>query len=204
MNKTSNDFIYDLKEIRNKFEQKPTKRNILHSLASIFDPVGLLTPLCIGIKIIFQDVCGLKVSWDEILSDDYCFQKQNLLNIFYELNEIVNPRKYCFNNVNDSFTKVELHSFSDASKKIYATAIYLLFVSKSGLIQTSLVTSKAKALPCASTMTIPRAELNSALLIGVESKNICFCLQSVYPISNFHFGAESSIVLQILCITPFD
>ena len=42
-NKTSDDFMFDLKKIRNKFGQKPTKRKNLHSLASIFDPLGLLT-----------------------------------------------------------------------------------------------------------------------------------------------------------------
>ena len=159
-NKTSDDFIFDLKEIHGKIEQKPTKRNILHSLASIFDPLGSLTPLCIGIKIFSQDVCQLKVSWDDILADDYCFRWQNLLNSFNELDEIAYPRKYCFSNVNNPFTKLELHSFSDTSKRIYATVMYLRFVSKSGLIKTALVTSKAKVLSCASTMTIPRAELN--------------------------------------------
>ena len=73
--------------------------------------------------------------------------------------------------------------------------IYLRFVSKSGLIKTSLPTSKAKVLSCISTMTIPRADINSVLLMGVESENICLCLQSVYPISNFYFWTDSSIFL---------
>ena len=34
-NKTSDDFIFDLKEIHSKFEQKPRKCNILHSLDSV-------------------------------------------------------------------------------------------------------------------------------------------------------------------------
>ena len=73
--------------------------------------------------------------------------------------------------------------------------IYLRFVSKSGLIKTSLATSKAKVLSCTSTMNIPRADINSVLLMDVESKNICLCLQSVYPISNFYFWTDSSIFL---------
>ena len=84
------------------------------------------------------------------MPDDYCFRCQNLLNISTEFNKIAFPRKYCFNNVNDSFTKVELRSFSDASKGIYATVIYLGFASKSGLNKTSLVAIKAKVLSCAS------------------------------------------------------
>ena len=185
-NKTLDDFIFDLKKIRSKFKQKPTKRNIFHSLSSIFDPLGLLTPLGIGIKILFQDVCQLKVSCGEILADD-CFRCQNLLNAFNELDEIAYPRKYCFNNVNDPFTKPELHSFLDASRRIYATVIYLRFIPKSRLIKTALVTSEAKVLSSTSTMTIPRAKLNHVLLMGVESKNIGLCLESVNPISNFYF-----------------
>ena len=56
---------------------------------------------------------------------------------------IAYPRKYCFSNVN-YLPNVELQNFSDALKRIYATVIYLRLVSKSGLIKTSVVTSKAK------------------------------------------------------------
>ena len=44
-------------------------------------------------------------------------------------------------------------------------------------------------------MTIPRAELNSVLLMGLESKNIRLCLQSFYPVSSVYFWSYSSIVL---------
>ena len=68
--KTSDAFTFDLKEIRNKFGQTPTKQNILHSLASLFGRLGLLTPLRIVIEILIQDACRLKVSWDETLPYD--------------------------------------------------------------------------------------------------------------------------------------
>lgn len=68
--KTSDDFTFDLKEIRNKFGQNPAKQNILHSLASLFGPLGLLTSLRIVIEILIQDTCRLKISWDETLPYD--------------------------------------------------------------------------------------------------------------------------------------
>ena len=70
------------------------------------------------------------------------------------------PRKYRFNNVSDPFMKVESHSFTDASIKIYATVIYLRFLRKSVLIKTFLVTRKVEVVSCASTVTMPQVGLN--------------------------------------------
>ena len=101
------------------------------------------------------------------------------------------PRKYRFNNVNDLFMKVESNSFTYASTKIYATVIYLRFLRKSVLIKTFLVTSKVEVISCASTLTIPQVGLNRLSLMGVESKNISYVLESVYSISNFCIWTDS-------------
>ena len=166
---------FDLKEIRNKFEQKPKRRNIFYSQASIFDPLGLLILLCIGVKTFLQGVYRLEISWDEILPYEYCFRWQTLLNLFNELNELAYPRKHCFNNANNPFARVELHSFSNASKRIYVIVIYLRLVSKSGLIiETFFVTSKEKVLSCASTKTILWAELNIFYFLTDSSIVLCW------------------------------
>ena len=34
----------------------PTKRNILKIIASIYDPVGYLAPVCVSLKLLFQDL----------------------------------------------------------------------------------------------------------------------------------------------------
>ena len=44
--------------------QRSTKRNVLKTLASIYDPLGfLLSVLLIG-KILFRNLCDLRIPWD--------------------------------------------------------------------------------------------------------------------------------------------
>ena len=51
-------FIFDFKEIVELSETLlVTKRNILKILAMLFDPIGILQPLVINLKILFQKVC---------------------------------------------------------------------------------------------------------------------------------------------------
>lgn len=48
----------------------PTKRGILSTLASLFDPLGILSPVAVIAKVLFQDLCKEKVGWDEPLPAD--------------------------------------------------------------------------------------------------------------------------------------
>jgi hypothetical protein len=41
-----------------------TKRGLLATLAEIYDPLGLVSPVTLQGKLIFRDVCDSKVSWD--------------------------------------------------------------------------------------------------------------------------------------------
>ena len=47
----------------------PTKRSVLRLSAKIFDPLGLLSPFIIGIKILFQTLCKCKLGWDDKLEE---------------------------------------------------------------------------------------------------------------------------------------
>ena len=47
-----------------------TKRNVLNVLAMFYDPIGFLQPIIINLKIIFQKLCKLKLSWDEYIPED--------------------------------------------------------------------------------------------------------------------------------------
>jgi len=47
-----------------------TKRSLLSDINSVFDPVGLISPVLIKGKIFIQQLWALKISWDEVLSED--------------------------------------------------------------------------------------------------------------------------------------
>ena len=44
---------------------KPTKRIILRSLATLFDPLGLISPIGVQARVLFQNHCVGKVDWDD-------------------------------------------------------------------------------------------------------------------------------------------
>ena len=49
---------------------KPTKRNVVSIAAKFYDPFGSLSPIIIEFKLFFQEVCRMKIGWDNPLNDE--------------------------------------------------------------------------------------------------------------------------------------
>ena len=64
-------FTLDFKEIVELSQTlSASKRNILKILAIFFDLIGILEPLAIRLKILFQKVSKEKFDWDEVISEE--------------------------------------------------------------------------------------------------------------------------------------
>ena len=160
----SNDYIiYDFEDIKQNFANILTKRLLIHSLASIFDPLGLIIPVIVSMKELYQDICRENFSWDETLPEKVQNRWQEILTLFEEIKEIKINRPYSLKSVSNRVISVELHCFSDANKRNYASVIYLRFNYKSGNIKVSIVTAKSRLLTVRNRMAIPR--LNGLLLM---------------------------------------
>ena len=62
--------IFRLNEIlKDALKIQPTKRNILSVISTIYDPVGYLQLVTIQLKILFQEICKLKVDWNDIIEE---------------------------------------------------------------------------------------------------------------------------------------
>ena len=62
--------IFGLRDIFNAAANiTPTKRNILSVIANLYDPIGYVQPIVIKSKLLFQEVCLLNVSWDDVISE---------------------------------------------------------------------------------------------------------------------------------------
>ena len=46
-------------------ELEPTRRNIVGLVARFYDPLGVISPVTVQLKIFAQELCGAKLSWDE-------------------------------------------------------------------------------------------------------------------------------------------
>ena len=66
----SDSFIFDIDITRKAAEQAVTRRSMLSTTASLFDPLGFLSPVLLIPKMIMQQLCRLKLDWDELAPDD--------------------------------------------------------------------------------------------------------------------------------------
>ncbi|XP_026224932.1 uncharacterized protein LOC113168143 [Anabas testudineus] len=150
-------------------ERPLTRRGVLSTVASIYDPLGFVAPFILIGKKILQQMCQDKIGWDEPLSEDLRPKWEAWLLDLHNLADVKIQRCY----IPESWKEVqryELHHFSDASSAGYGECTYLRAVSTSGEIHCSLVMGKARVSPLKIT-TVPRLEL-SAAVVAVRTSDL--------------------------------
>ena len=106
------------------------KRIILKFVASIFDPLGIVAPAVVKIKLLFQKLCLLKIDWDLTLREDLIIEWTALLSNLKQLKSIELPRVYLKDFSFDDINGTKTHGFSDASLKAYGCVVYLIYFKK--------------------------------------------------------------------------
>ena len=119
----------DSLQFRVVLKDKPlTRRGILSSISSIYDPLGLTAPFQLKGKQILQDVCKIQAAWDETVPDSIRARWEKWRGELHELAELKIRRCYKPEHFSD-VKPVELHSFSDASVNGYGQCSYLRMVN---------------------------------------------------------------------------
>ena len=150
-----------------RFSEVPVKmcsrRGVLSTVASVFDPLGFLTPFLLKGKLLLQTLCYDKKGWDDPLDTGQQRQWNSWTSSLPDLNQLFINRCYMHLDLHHP-DLVELHVFSDASTTAYGPCCYVRLVdSKTGLVSVSLVMGKSRVAP-RKTVTIPRLELQAATL----------------------------------------
>ena len=172
-------------------DQPLTRRGVLATVASVYDPLGFLAPLILRAKKILQEVCKRGVSWDEPLPEEVQPRWERWKLDLLRLKELQIPR--CFEPKTMSHGKTyELHNFADASTFGYGQCSYLRVKDEDGNVNVSLVMGKSRVAPSKIT-TIPRLELTAA----VVSAKVGTMLQDELNYANLkqHFWTDSKVVL---------
>lgn len=177
-----------------QLKSKPTtKRGILSTVSSLFDPLGFVAPVTLTAKSILQELCRKNVDWDEEIEESiaerWCEWLQNLP----ALTSVSVPR--CYRPPNFRTVSTELHHFSDASELGYGAVSYLRFVDTTGEIHCSIVVGKSRLAPI-KTISIPRLEL-SAAVVAVRL-NTMIREQLTLSIDKTTFWTDSTAVLQYI------
>ena len=155
---SSDEFLYVSRPVADV--SHVTRRIILSQVASMWDILGLVAPVIIRGKMIFQETTRLKLSWDKPVPDSIADEWRLWLVSLADLNEVRFSR--CL--IPEEFLDgaAELIHFSDASQSAYGACSYLRIVNKAGQIHVALVMSKARVAPLKQ-VTIPRLELCAAV-----------------------------------------
>ena len=100
-----------------------TQRNVLSLTAKIYDPLGMISPVTIMLKVFLQRLFGRKIGWDEILPDELKATWERLIEFLMKAPEISFPRFY-FGEVKMKPLSIELVGFCDSSEEAYAACVY--------------------------------------------------------------------------------
>jgi hypothetical protein len=146
------------------FEQKAvsqvmTKRQLLRSIAGVFDPCGFVAPFVVRGKMLLQRVWQLGGDWDDELEPELSKEATSWITDLPELRRITVPR--CLR-ARGSGRHSGLHVFVDASQEAYGAVVYLR-TQEHDEAEVRFVSAKAKVAPLQA-MSIPRLELMAAVL----------------------------------------
>ena len=73
-----------------------TLRKLLSLIACLFDPLGIIAPLLITLKIILQHTWKERLAWDDLLSDEKTKINKNLDTAISKCARNINATMFCF------------------------------------------------------------------------------------------------------------
>ena len=144
----TDEFHFDLSELIAFAQALPsTKRSVLKLSAKIFDPMGLVTPFTINMKMLFQSLCTTGVDWDDKLEGTELASWNSFIAELQALKDVKIPHCYFHHNDKLPARSYQIHGFCDASDKAFAAVVYLRTEHSNGEVETNLIASKTQVAP---------------------------------------------------------
>ncbi|XP_070075679.1 uncharacterized protein [Drosophila takahashii] len=173
--------------------QLPTKRTLLSELSKIYDPLGIVSPATVMMKILFQECWLCSLSWDEPLTENIARRWSILAGELSMLAQCPIPRYLA-----RPSQAIELHGFADASSQAVGAVVYSRVATGMETLVT-LIAAKTRVAPIKAIST-PRLELTAAHLLA---KLLTLVKSSLsIPITGTFCWTDSEVVLHCLSAPP--
>lgn len=138
-----------------------TRRGILSTVSSIYDPLGFVAPFTLLAKKLLQDLCRNKdLDWDDDIPEDSRSQWIRWCTELPVLEQFHTDRCHKPPDFGPVVSR-QLHLFSDASTTGYGCAAYLRLQNNANRVHCSFLMGKARLAPIKA-VTVPRLELTAA------------------------------------------
>lgn len=178
-----------------KKEHPQSRKGVLSSIATVYDPLGFASPLLLMGREINQELCRLKYNWNDELPEDLLLLWKEWREGLLSLQDFSIPRCYKPKEFGP-IQSAEVHHFADASQEHgYGTASYVRLVNERGEIHCSFIMGKARVKPLKTTMTVPKLELTAATLLIRMNDILVKELDGRLPIDDTMYWTDSMIVL---------
>ena len=139
-----------------------TRRGVLSTVNSLFDPLGLVAPVTIRGRALLRELSADVQDWDTELPADRLNKWETWKQSLQDLSLLHLPRSYIQQSLSNA-SYSELCVFSDASNWAIGAVAYLRVIRTDGQCKVGFVLGKAKLAPQPEP-TIPRLELCGAVL----------------------------------------
>lgn len=176
-------------------DRPTTRRGILSTMSAIYDPLGFVCPVVLPVRMLLQELCRRKLSWDDALPDEFQRQWETwkgsipLLSTL-SINRCLKPRDY------GEIVSTTLHHFSDASTTGYGAVSYLRLVNVNQQVHCAFLVGKSRVTPLRE-ITIPRLEL-SAATVSIKLDQL-IRKEMELPIQRSYFWTDSTSVIKYIC-----
>ena len=165
-----------------------TKRKMLSAINSVFDPLGIISPVMITGKILYSKVCLKKLPWDDAAPEEIEKPWSKWVRSIRSCDSVIIPRSVAYGKDSD----IIIHGFSDASKSAVSVAVYVTTFDEEAVPGQHLLVAKSRIAP--KDTTIPRLELIGAHMLSRMLDHAMKTLSN-YSVKECHGWVDSTTVL---------
>ena len=170
------------------------QRGILSVTSSVYDPLGLVSPVVVSAKKLLQDLCRKKLGWDDVIASEEAMRWKTWLANLPKLSQVIVSRHPKPGNFGEILSS-QPHHFADASQVAFGAVAYARFENVDGLVHCNFLVAKSR-LAHVKPMTIPRLELSAAVLAVKIDRVLREELE--FAIDKSIFWSDSTAVLQYI------